>query len=240
MAGILSANSQPVVPEAALATQDQIVARDPSTVVLPESLIEGLVPYQVSMMKETVANVEVGFAVAGKALRSMAQELRTLRENLPKRTWTKFTESGVLPIPGKTARELESSWDFINQMGLSNGDLVHLSSRTLSKIKNANPDAQAELIKRAKSGTKITESMVKDLNAAVDKSDLTDAQKQKVKANVNAATKLKAKDDEIEALKEQIAKLKKENSALRAQANARIESFTKAINSSMKEAVLEA
>lgn len=235
MTGILSAISFPVVPEAALASQDQIVARDPSTVVLPESLIEGLVPYQVSMMKETVANVEVGFAVAGKALRSMAQELRMLRENLPKRTWTKFTESGVLPIPGKTARELESSWDFINQMGLSNGDLVHLSSRTLSKIKNANPDAQAELIKRAKSGTRITESMVKDLNAAVDESDLTAAQKQKVKANVNAATKLKAKEDEIEALKEQIAKLKKQNAELTKKLNIKIDSIAKSVTSSVKE-----
>ena len=235
MAVILSAISFPVVPEAALASQDQIVARDPSTVVLPESLIEGLVPYQVSMMKETVANVEVGFAVAGKALRSMAQELRMLRENLPKRTWTKFTESGVLPIPGRTARELESSWDFINQMGLSNGDLVHLSSRTLSKIKNANPDAQAELIKRAKSGTRITESMVKDLNAAVDESDLTAAQKQKVKANVNAATKLKAKEDEIEALKEQIAKLKKQNAELTKKLNIKIDSIAKSVTSSVKE-----
>ena len=235
MTGILSAISFPVVPEAALASQDQIVARDPSTVVLPESLIEGLVPYQVSMMKETVANVEVGFAVAGKALRSMAQELRMLRENLPKRTWTKFTESGVLPIPGKTARELESSWDFINQMGLSNGDLVHLSSRTLSKIKNANPDAQAELIKRAKSGTRITESMVKDLNAAVDESDLTAAQKQKVKANVNAASKLKAKDDEIEALKEQVAKLKKQNAELTKKLNIKIDSIAKSVTSSVKE-----
>jgi cell division protein FtsB len=235
MTVILSAISFLVVPEAALASQDQIVARDPSTVVLPESLIEGLVPYQVSMMKETVANVEVGFAVAGKALRSMAQELRMLRENLPKRTWTKFTESGVLPIPGKTARELESSWDFINQMGLSNGDLVHLSSRTLSKIKNANPDAQAELIKRAKSGTRITESMVKDLNAAVDESDLTAAQKQKVKANVNAATKLKAKEDEIEALKEQIAKLKKQNAELTKKLNIKIDSIAKSVTSSVKE-----
>lgn len=237
MPGILSPNSYLVVPEAALATQDQIVARDPSTVVLPESLIEGLVPYQVSMMKETVANVEVGFAVAGKALRSMAQELRTLRENLPKRTWTKFTESGVLPIPAKTARELESSWDFINQMGLSNGDLVHLSSRTLSKIKNANPEAQAELIKRAKGGTRITESMVKDLNAAVDESDLTAAQKQKVKANVNAATKLKAKEDEIEALKEQVAQLKKQNAELTKRLNVKIESIAKSVTSSVKEAV---
>lgn len=225
------------MPEAALATQDQIVARDPSTVVLPESLVEGLVPYQISMMKETVANVEVGFAVAGKALRSMAQELRMLRENLPKRAWTKFTESGVLPIPGKTARELESSWDFINQMGLSNGDLVHLSTRTLSKIKNANPDAQAELIKRAKGGTKITESMVKDLNAAVDNTDLTDAQKQRVKANVNAATKLKSKDDEIEALKEQVAKLKKQNAELTKKLNVKIETIAKDVTSSLKQAV---
>ena len=225
------------MPEAALATQDQIVARDPSTVVLPESLVEGLVPYQISMMKETVANVEVGFAVAGKALRSMAQELRMLRENLPKRAWTKFTESGVLPIPGKTARELESSWDFINQMGLSNGDLVHLSTRTLSKIKNANPDAQAELIKRAKGGTKITESMVKDLNAAVDNTDLTAAQKQKVKANVNAATKLKSKDDEIESLKEEIAKLKKQNTELAKKLNVKIETLAKNITGAVKEAV---
>ena len=225
------------MPEAALATQDQIVARDPSTVVLPESLVEGLVPYQISMMKETVANVEVGFAVAGKALRSMAQELRMLRENLPKRAWTKFTESGVLPIPGKTARELESSWDFINQMGLSNGDLVHLSTRTLSKIKNANPDAQAELIKRAKGGAKITESMVKDLNAAVDNTDLTDAQKQRVKANVNAATKLKSKDDEIEALKEQVAKLKKQNAELTKKLNVKIETIAKDVTSSLKQAV---
>jgi hypothetical protein len=237
MTGILSVISNPVVPEAALAIQDQIVARDASTVVLPEALIEGLVPYQVSMMKETVANVEVGFAVAGKALRSMAQELRMLRENLPKRTWTKFTESGVLPIPGKAARELEKSWDFINQMGLSNGDLVHLSTRTLSKISKANPDAQSELLKRVKTGTKITESLVRQLNDAVTNSDLTEDQKKKVKANVNAAAKLKAKDAEIESLKEQVASLKKQNADLKSKLNVKIETIAKSVTSSVKEAV---
>ena len=223
------------MPEAALATQDQIVARDASTVVLPDDVIKGLVPAQVSMMKETVANVECGFVVAGKALRSISYELRCLRENLPNRTWTKFTESGVLPISGKAARELEAAWDFINAMGLSNGALAHLSTRTLSKIANAHPDAQKQLIERTRRGEKITESMVRELNEAVTNSDLSADQKAKVKANVNAASKLKSKDAEIAKLKEELAKVKKEKAALEKQAKFTIDSVYKNLSDEQKK-----
>ena len=219
---------------------DEIKQIDPNSIVLPDSAVEGATSPMISEMKKTTAAVKTNFIIAGKALASSAEMLSHLKGLLPSRTWGKYIESGALPFSKKTAQDLVNSWEWIRDFKMTDGDCCYISTRALNRIANASPEAQALAASKAKAGGKITESVAKELIASVTESDMSAGDKQKVKKNLTAAAKLDSKDSEIEKLKNEIAKLKKENSALRAQANAKIESFTKAINSSMKEAVLEA
>lgn len=213
-----------------------IESRSPESVVLPDSAVEGLSSPQIDVMKTTVVAVETNMAIAGAALRSSAYELHRLKGLIPKRTWTKFINSGALPVPAKYAQDLVNSWQFISDMGLSNGDLVYISTRALNRIANADPGAQKEAVKRLKSGQKITESQAKELASKVADSNLPEEAKQQVKASLTATQKLKAKDEEIAKLKETIEKQKKEIAKLEKAKMYTVTEVTKNMRSSLKEA----
>ena len=213
-----------------------IESRSPESVVLPDSAVDGLSSPQIDVMKSTVVAVETNMAIAGAALRSSAYELHRLKGLIPKRTWTKFINSGALPVPAKYAQDLVNSWQFISDMGLSNGDLVYISTRALNRIANADPDAQKEAVKRLKAGKKITESQAKELATKVAASDLPADAKQQVKASLNATQQLKAKDDEIAKLKAQIEEQKKEIAKLKKAKMFTVTEVTKNMRTSLKEA----
>ena len=214
-----------------------VVARSAETVVLPEVAVEGLSSPQINVMKSTVVAVETNMAVAGAALRSSAFELHNLKGLIPKRTWTKFINSGALAVSPKFAQDLANSWEFIRDMGLSNGDLVYISTRALNRIANANPEAQQEAAKRLKAGRPISESTARELATAVSGSDLSDSVKKKVKENLTASQKLKSKDEEIAKLKETIEKQKREIQKLKKSSNMQIQTVMTKIRTSLaKEA----
>ena len=193
----------------------EMLTVDPDKVILPESAVDGLSAPQISVMKETVAAVQTSFAVAGAALRSAAAELYHLKGVIAKRQWTKFLDSNALPVSKKQAQDLVNSYEYIRDMGLTDGDLVYISSRALNRLANANPDAQVEGAKRLKAGKKVSESDAVALTTAINESEMSKANKDKLKIGVNAAAKLKTKDDEISKLKSEITKLKKELSELK-------------------------
>lgn len=213
-----------------------IESRTPESVVLPESAVEGLSSPQIDVMKSTVVAVETNMAIAGAALRSSAYELHRLKGLIPKRTWTKFINSGALPVPAKYAQDLVNSWQFISDMGLTNGDLVYISTRALNRIANADPEAQKEAVKRLKAGKKITESQAKDLAKKISDSNLSEEEKQQVKESLSATQKLKNKDDEIAKLKEIIEKQKKEIAKLQKAKMFTVTEVTKNVRSSLQEA----
>ena len=143
---------------------DSLDVRDASKVVLPESAVVGCNGVQIQLMKETVASVQTSFAVAGAAMRSAAQELYHLRGALAKKKlWNQFIKSGALPISAKVAQDLANGWDkWLKDSDLSDGALINLSSRTLNRIANADPEVQMKATKALKAGKKVTEKSVDD------------------------------------------------------------------------------
>ena len=143
---------------------ESIEARDPDSIILPESAVIGCNAVQIKMMKETVASVQTSFAVAGAAMRSASEELFHLRGALArKKLWNQFVKSGVLPISAKTAQDLANGWEkWLKDADLSDGALINLSSRTLNRIANADPEVQQKATKMLKSGKKVTEKTVDD------------------------------------------------------------------------------
>ena len=143
---------------------DSLDVRDASKVVLPESAVVGCNGVQIQLMKVTVASVQTSFAVAGAAMRSAAQGLYHLRGALAKKKlWNQFIKSGALPISAKVAQDLANGWDkWLKDSDLSDGALINLSSRTLNRIANADPEVQMKATKALKAGKKVTEKSVDD------------------------------------------------------------------------------
>jgi len=143
---------------------ESLDVRDADKVVLPESAVAGCNGVQIQLMKETVASVQTSFAVAGAAMRSAAQELYHLRGALAKKKlWNQFIKSGALPISAKVAQDLANGWDkWLKDSDLSDGALINLSSRTLIRIANADPEVQMKAAKALKAGKKVTEKSVDD------------------------------------------------------------------------------
>ena len=188
---------------------ESIDMRDPSSIVLPESAVLGCNAVQIAAMKETVAVVQTGFAVAGAAMRSAAEELYKLRGMLAKKKlWNQFIKSGCLPVSPKVAQDLANGWDkWLKDSDLSDGALINLSSRTLNRIANADPEVQAKAAKALKSGKKVTEKKVDDWIK-----DLPSEFKSKVVTIHNSKTK---GDSRIKELEARIKELEAENAKLK-------------------------
>ena len=128
-----------------------------------------------------------------------------------------------------------NSWMWLKDTGLTDGDLINLSTRALNKVANASPEAQAKAVKTLKAGGTLTVSQATALSKEISESELKAETKAKVKKHLAAAEKLEAKDGEIEKLKKQIEKLKKENSDLKAAQDWKVETVMKNLRGAVKE-----
>ena len=184
---------------------DSLDVRDADKVVLPESAVVGCNGVQIQLMKETVASVQTSFVVAGAAMRSAAQELYHLRGALAKKKlWNQFIKSGALPISAKVAQDLANGWDkWLKDSDLSDGALINLSSRTLNRIANADPEVQMKATKALKSGKKVTEKMADDWIKNI---------ASEYQAKVTTIAK---KATEVDTLKARIKELEAENEELK-------------------------
>ena len=183
---------------------DSLDVRDADKVVLPESAVVGCNGVQIQLMKETVASVQTSFAVAGAAMRSAAQELYHLRGALAKKKlWNQFIKSGALPISAKVAQDLANGWDkWLKDSDLSDGALINLSSRTLNRIANADPEVQMKATKALKSGKKVTEKMADDWIKNI--ASEYQAKVTTIAKKANEVDQLKARIKELEARNEQL------------------------------------
>lgn len=188
---------------------ESIEARDPDSIILPESAVIGCNAVQIKMMKETVASVQTSFAVAGAAMRSASEELFHLRGALArKKLWNQFVKSGVLPISAKMAQDLANGWEkWLKDADLSDGALINLSARTMNRIANADPEVQQKAAKMLKAGKKVTEKSVDDWIK-----DLPSEFKSKVVTIHSSKTKGDTKIKELEA---KIKELEAENAKLK-------------------------
>ena len=190
---------------------ESLDVRDADKVVLPESAVIGCNGVQIQLMKETVASVQTSFAVAGAAMRSAAQELYHLRGALAKKKlWNQFIKSGALPISAKVAQDLANGWDkWLRDSDLSDGALINLSSRTLNRIANADPEIQAKATKTLKAGKKVTEKMADDWIK-----NIASEYQGKVTTIAKKASEVETLRAKIKSLEEEVADLKKKNEEL--------------------------
>ena len=186
-------------------TAESMLSAD--NIILPAKAVDGLKPVQVTVMKETVFIVNNNTRLAGELLRSTAAALYDLKQNLVHRQWIAFLKSGVLPIPEKQARDLCAAWEgWLRDSDVTDGDLVNIGTRTLAKIKALEPNERKRVIKKIKSGDKVTEKDVtststpsKPMSEAAMRKRLAELQAENASLKIENET-LKKKVDELDLL----------------------------------------
>ncbi|KGG26282.1 MULTISPECIES: hypothetical protein [unclassified Prochlorococcus] len=134
------------------------------SIVLPEALTEGLNDVQVGIMRDTVHAVNINSRIAAELVRSTAAELHRLKCVLKKQQeWTRFRESGVIPMTAGQIRDLTSAWEsWLKNTDVTDQELVGTSMRTLAAIGKADPGTRKDAVGKMKRGEKVTEKEISD------------------------------------------------------------------------------
>ena len=155
------------------------------------SIISGLTPDQIRLLKERTYYANKFYWAAGKSIRETARYLAEIRENSPHGTWMALCESNKLNISSSKARELANVWD----KWLKHDDtipelaLVDVSTRTLNFVANIkDEETKLKAVGLLRDGNKISEDKLKAI--LKEKKAATDEEKEKAK--------LKKELDEIE------------------------------------------
>ena len=94
------------------------------SVDLSNATIKGLALSQIRFVKTKVLDANEALGVAGNAVYAAARSLVDIKRDVKKKNWTALTESGVLNMSGRNARDLATAYE----TWLSNTDLslIHI------------------------------------------------------------------------------------------------------------------
>ncbi|CAE08757.1 hypothetical protein [Parasynechococcus marenigrum] len=155
------------------------------------SIISGLTPDQIRLLKERTYYANKYYWAAGKSIRETARYLAEIRENCQTGTWMALCESNKLNISSSKARELANVWDkwLKHDYTIPELALVDVSTRTLNFVANIkDEETKLKAVGLLRDGNKISEDKLK----AILKEKKTATDEEKAKA------KLKKELDEIE------------------------------------------
>lgn len=199
--------------------EDQTVAVEKqallSAVKLPEEAVKGLMPIQITAMKETVVDVNTNLGVAGKAIAASAKMLYELKANLKHGNWTAFIRSNALSISERSCIDLVSTYEnWLSKEDVKEEILATMTPRTLSVLASATPDKRnAVLAKIIGAETKPTEQAVRQLIKGITPKKKVEGVKEKL---IEAGGKLVMENEAIKKTSiEQLVSLSEENEALK-------------------------
>jgi len=111
------------------------------------------------------ANEALG--VAGNAVYAAARSLVDIKRDVKKKNWTALTESGVLNMSGRNARDLATAYEtWLSNTDIPQDALSQVSARTLAKIGKADAGQRVKAIDAIKEGKGFSEG---DLNKMLKK-----------------------------------------------------------------------
>ena len=200
---------------------------DISGITLPAAAVKDLATIQIDGMKRAVVHVNQNVKIAGHAMRQAMEDLYNLKTGVlggnRKGNWIAFLESGLLNISPKTARDLVAAYDnWIKKEGEAIPDHVfsNMTARTLAVV-SAGTDEQKNLVlRKVRSGEKVTEAEARRLVSSKKKSTAQSALKQteadwdkyceaKIKEiQENAGLADDAKSDQVKRIEKKQANMK--------------------------------
>ena len=132
------------------------------SVDLSNATTKGLALSQIRFVKTKVLDANEALGVAGNAVYAAARSLVDIKRDVKKRNWTALTESGVLNMSGRNARDLATAYEtWLSNTDIPQDALSQVSARTLAKIGKADAGQRVKAIDAIKEGKGFSEG---DLN----------------------------------------------------------------------------
>ena len=134
---------------------------------LSNATTKGLALSQIRFVKTKVLDANEALGVAGNAVYAAARSLVDIKRDVKKKNWTALTESGVLNMSGRNARDLATAYEtWLSNTDIPQDALSQVSARTLAKIGKADAGQRVKAIDAIKEGKGFSEG---DLNKMLKK-----------------------------------------------------------------------
>jgi|TARA_X000001036_G_C20483368_1_gene726647 hypothetical protein len=141
---------------------DDYTIDDLESVDLNTATTKGLALSQIRFIKTKVLDANEALGVAGNATYAAARSLVEIKKDVKNKNWKALTDSGVLRMSGRSARDLASAYEtWLSSTDIPQDVLSQMSVRTLAKIGNAPANQRTKAVNMLKDGRILSEG---DLN----------------------------------------------------------------------------
>ena len=149
------------------AYQDDYSIDELESVDLNAATTKGLPASQIRFVKTRVLSTNEALGVAGNAIYAAARALVEIKKDVKKKNWVALTDSGVLKMSGRNARDLANAYEtWMSASDIPEDALSQVSARTLAKIGKAEAGQRVHAINKIKKGDGFSEG---DLNRILKK-----------------------------------------------------------------------
>ena len=177
------------------AYQDDYTIDELESVDLNPATRKGLADSQIRFVKARVLSVNEALGVAGNAIYAAARALVEIKKDVKKKNWTALTDSGVLSMSGRNARDLASAYEsWLSASDIPEDAISQVSARTLAKIGKADAGQRVHAINKIKKGDGFSEG---DLNRILKKKSKTLQSLDELLAKAELVTQKTSDEDKI-------------------------------------------
>ena len=129
------------------------------SVDLNSASTKGLALSQVRFIKAKVLDCNGALDVAGNAIYAAARALVDIKKDVKNKNWKALTDSGVLNMSGRNARDLVAAYEsWLSNSDIPQDALSQVSARTLARIGKADAGQRVLAIDKIKKGEEISKT----------------------------------------------------------------------------------
>ena len=127
---------------------------------LDKETVKGLALSQIRFIKARVIDANEAMGTAGSAVYAAMQALSHIKADVKrKKNWTALTESGVLNMSGRMARDLVSAYDlWLKDANIPEHLIAQISVRVLARIGRVDSGKRTHAINKIKQGGGLVDS----------------------------------------------------------------------------------
>ena len=182
---------------------------------LNDESTKGLAASQIRYVKSKVIDCNEALGTAGNAIYAAARALVDIKKDVKNKNWKALTDSGVLAMSGRNARDLATAYEtWLSNTDIPQDALSQVSARTLAKIGSADSGQRVKAITAIQEGKGFSESELnKLLKKKVAKRSLDD-----LLASAEVVASKKTDEEKLSSFTSLVVeniKLKQENAELK-------------------------
>ena len=174
---------------------DDYTLEELESVDLNSATTKGLPASQIRFVKTRVLLANEALGVAGNAIYAAARSLVEIKKDVKKKNWVALTDSGVLSMSGRNARDLALAYEtWLSASDIPEDALSQVSARTLAKIGKAEAGQRVHAINKIKKGDGFSEG---DLNKILKKKSKTNVSWEELMEKATLVAKKTSDEDKI-------------------------------------------